>query len=162
MTPKIQAHLTIDTREQQPYRFANCASKHVDFAIERVGLKAGDYAAMLTPDALPSEQLIIERKTASDLLGTISHGRERFERELERMVEYDFKALVIEATLPELVANPGGMSPASIVGSLIAFAQRFNIHVLYAGNRAYAERLTFKFCERWVRDRTLLKSEAAA
>ena len=154
MTP---AALIIDTREQQPYTFVGCASRYVDFATEHAGLPAGDYAAHLSGDDGTGSTCVVERKTHADLLGTLTHGRARFERELERLAECGFAALVIESDLPSIVrgtSRPGSkVNTKAIVASLIAFAQRFNLHVYFASNRRLAEALTFRILERWVRDR---------
>ena len=156
----IHAHLSIDTREQRPYTFADCASKHVDFEIERAGLPTGDYAAALYADAPPSETLLIERKSHSDFLGSISHGRERLEAEIERAAGYGWFGIVVEAGFADLIQRPGGINPSSIVGTVCAFMQRHNVHILFAGNRDYAERMTWRMCERWVRDRALALTES--
>jgi ERCC4-type nuclease len=154
----IEATLIIDTREQQPYVFAGCKSIYVAFVVERAGLPVGDYAAYLSGgNTSPGEVCVVERKTHSDLLSTLTHGRERFERELERLAEYGFAALVIESDLPSIARGPqrpdGKWNPRAIVASLVAFAQRFNVHVYFASNRRLAEVYTYRLLERWVRDR---------
>lgn len=62
--------------------------------VERATLREGDYSARGLEG-----RVAIERKSVSDLVGSLTHGRERFVRELERLATYDFKAIVIEGSL---------------------------------------------------------------
>lgn len=158
----VKAHLRIDTREQRPYMFTDCTSRHVEFSIERAGLPTGDYAAALGADAPPAEQIIVERKSHSDFLGSIGHGRERLEAEIERAAGYGWFGIVIESGFIDLVQRPGGLHPSGIVGTICAFMQRRGVHIVFAGNRKYAERLTWRLCERWVRDRALAENGVTA
>lgn len=118
----------IDTREQLPYSF----SAHPNWiGNEVVGtLPTGDYSLV------GMEELIsIERKSLSDLLGTLTQNRERFIRECERLAQYPYRAILIEATLED-IKNPAryshsDASPNSIVGTLDAIQARWNIPILY-------------------------------
>jgi len=154
LTPAI---LTVDTREQQAYDFSGCTSKHVAFDIQLGTLETAGYAATLHEDDGKVATAIIERKSMSDLFGTLTVGRSRFVRELERMREYAFAAIVIEGDFADIIDGPmrpeSRVRPASIIGSLVAFCVRYNVPFLPAGNRRHAERLTFRLLERFVRDR---------
>lgn len=155
--PLPAAMLKIDSREQLPYQFRTSLSQHISFAILKGALPEGDYAAHLVCEDGPEATAVIERKSLSDLYGSLTHNRERFERELERLRPYGFKALIVEGDLPAIAR--GGLrpdsqvNPRSIVASLIAFSQRFNVHVVFAGDRRHAELYAFRLLERWVRDR---------
>lgn len=153
----IEADLVIDTREpvETAWQFNGCISKHVGFRLERRALAAGDYAAQLPGDDSPEATAVVERKTYGDLLSTLTHGRDRFERELERLTEYAFRALVIEATLEDIARGVGHSRahPRAIIASLVAFSQRFGVHVVFAGDRRHAEAYCWRLLERWVRDR---------
>jgi hypothetical protein len=70
------AKIFIDTREQLPLEF--------DCPTETVTLKFGDYS-FSKPD--PSGAVHVERKSIGDFIGTLSGGRERFEREIVRAKE---------------------------------------------------------------------------
>lgn len=160
------AILTIDTREQLPYEFRAATSKHIDFEIMRGTLPEGDYSARLVDEDGPEFTAIVERKSLGDLYSTLTHGRERFERELERLRPYGFKALIIEGSLADIAA--GGLrpdskvNPRSIVGSLVAFQQRYGLHVVFASSRKYAELYTFRLLERWCRDRAEARKQEVA
>lgn len=88
-----------DTREQLPYSFhglktdADKGNKPLLIQTIDRHLKTGDYSI----DGLES-QVTVERKSLSDLYGTLTHGRAAFIRELERMQEMEFSAVVVEAS----------------------------------------------------------------
>ena len=67
--------IVVDTREQAPYGFARFPAVE----IVRAGLPTGDYS--LTGHEV---RAAIERKSLDDLLGCLTGGRDRFERELAR------------------------------------------------------------------------------
>ena len=88
--------------------------------------------------------------------------RARFEAELERMLEFGWRGLIIEATFDELVRQSGNVNPSAVVGSLVSFSTRFAVHILFAGSRRHAEALTWRLAERWVRDRAAALREGTA
>lgn len=119
--------IVIDTREQRPYRFPG----HERFDT----LPTGDY----TGEGVESI-LCIERKSLPDLLGCVGQSRERFERELERMLAYPKRTVVCEFGLPDLAR--GGwrhshITPAQAVSSVLAWRLRYDIDFLFAGDRAH-------------------------
>jgi ERCC4-type nuclease len=134
--------VAVDTQEQThgyAYRFpCDSVVKH---------LKTGDYSILGMED-----RVTVERKALGDAYQTFSHGRERFERELERMSNMDYSAVVIESTLegalfePEVVSQ---MRAKSFNRSWIAWAQRYNVHFIWAGSRELAERITYIILERF-------------
>ena len=160
---RMPAILTVDSREQLAYKFAGFESKHVEFEIRREALRAGDYSAKLDADDPPAETAVVERKTHSDLLGTLTHGRVRFEVELERLRDFGFAALVIEADLHTVARGSAlsGANPKAIIASLVAFQQRYGLHVVFAGDRRHAEAYTWRLLERWCRDRIDARKGAA-
>lgn len=96
-----------DTREQKPWtpmvlRITPTGPKMVPCPISVQGLDAGDYALFDTTGLPPGckAPLVIERKSAADLYGTMLTGRERFLSmwsEACRLFERRF--LIIESTL---------------------------------------------------------------
>src|SRR5690348_10731889 len=81
--------LLIDTREQKPYAFPR--------AIRRA-LPARDYSVLGLEGRIG-----LERKSLPDLLSVIGQARERFERELARLGQMQFPALIVEASLAEVL-----------------------------------------------------------
>ena len=120
-----------DTREQTPLDFS---SFHF-VEVVRATLKSGDYSIRGY-----ETQFAIERKSLADLIGTITKGHDRFERELERLMSYQFAAVVIEAS--EIALRTGHyrscLSPRSAVGMITAFEVRYRIPFHFCGNRPMA------------------------
>ena len=87
--------ILIDTREQRPYAFSSCPTL-------RVALETGDYSYICDGREL-RDVVAIERKSVTDLLGCIGGQRDRFERELARLAELSFRAIIIECAIPDLL-----------------------------------------------------------
>jgi len=151
----------VDTSEQRPYRFTDLPA-HGPYRVERHSLDTADY--LVDPQApqaefiKPARSAIVERKSLADLYGTVGRGRRRFEAELARMGAYGFRAIVIEAEWSQILnpnahlVKPTKMLPKSMLASLLAWQQRYNVHVIPCPGRAAAERITFRLLERWFRD----------
>jgi len=90
MSGEVWPTILIDTREQTPLAFDR------RFPTERATLPVGDYGVRGFSD-WSNPAFVIERKTLDDLCGSLGTGRERFLREVERMRQFRFRALVIEA-----------------------------------------------------------------
>lgn len=132
----------IDTREQLPYELAPA----------RVAtLETGDYSVTGFEN-----EVVVERKSLSDLLGVVTSSRERFERELERLSRCWYAALVIEAGLPAVAG--GGfdhtrVNGSSVLGSIIAWSIRFRVHPWFVGSRRHGQMVTERILVRAARDR---------
>jgi DNA excision repair protein ERCC-4 len=124
--------ILIDTREQSPLAFPG-------FTTERASLKTGDYSCRCEGADL-RDVVAIERKSVSDLLGCIGGERDRFERELERLAQLRFRALVVEASLAEVIAATAGrkLTPRMVTGSVMAWTWKFGLAPIFAGDRANA------------------------
>lgn len=140
--PEGFPRIIIDTREQKPYR---CPLPHI-FAT----LETGDYSL----EGYES-RVVVERKSKADLYGSLGQGRERFEREAERMARFEFAALVIESDLPDLLVAPPHtkMSPKAVVGSLTTWEIRYNIHVKFASDRRHGAALTWQILGKFWREK---------
>lgn len=136
-----------DTREQTPYTFTSITPRP---DVIKATLRTGDYSLSGFED-----QITIERKSLSDTFGTFGRGRRRFVKELERMAEYDFAAVVIEADWSTILRNPptrSKLSPTSVYASVIAWMQRHDVHFIMCPNRAFAEKTTYRLLERYWKD----------
>ncbi len=86
-----------DSREQTGYSFAGLRADAKQgggpliVELKDWTLKSGDYSLWGCHD-----RIAVERKSPSDFLGTLSQGRDRFERELARLNEMEFAAVVVE------------------------------------------------------------------
>ncbi len=125
----------VDTREQAPLQFAS-----LPFEVDT--LATGDYSAR----GLESD-ISIERKSISDLIGSLTSGRERFMRELERMRAFPFRRLLIVGTVEEIGAHKyrGNTSPKAILHSLHAIEAR-GVPIVFEREESKAAELV----ERWI------------
>jgi ERCC4-type nuclease len=118
--------LVVDSREQTPLVFEHLCSTSGS-------LYSGDYSI------LGLEHLFsVERKSIADLVGSVTSGRERFERELHRLRGYQFKRLLIVGKIDDIKNHNyrSKASPASVLGSLRAFEVRYDIPVVWGENEA--------------------------
>ena len=135
--------LLIDTREPWSHPWATFWP--ADVRVVRGTLETGDVAL-----AALLEGAVVERKTASDLLACIGRERKRFEHELQRSRYVGRLVVVCVGTVADLMCEArrrgGGMSDASILGTLAAWQRRF-CPFFFAGNVKVAA----EFCERFLR-----------
>lgn len=121
--------ITIDTREQTPWSFP------ASVAAVRGTLATGDYSIQ------GLEHLAaIERKELGDLVGCCTHGRERFEAELHRLQSYKCRAVIVEASMADILAHAyrSQCHPSAVIGSCAAWTQRYAVPFIWAGNAAAA------------------------
>lgn len=125
--------LIYDTREQAKLDFSRYADRFE--YILRGTLKTGDYSIVGYED-----QFIIERKSLADLVGTVIIARERFVKELERMKDARYAAIMVEASYGDVMGpyKHTKIKPASVIGSLQAFQARYGVDVIFAGSRRNA------------------------
>lgn len=147
--------IVIDSREQAPFFFEGLRMVKsrgggiVQPSLMISGLPAGDYSI----DGLESE-IAIERKSLSDLYGTLGKGRDRFKRELEKLSAMKFAAVVVEAEWFDILNTPPVQStvpPQSIEGTILAFMADYPVQWVLAQHRRHAEWITFQFLDRFWR-----------
>lgn len=164
------ATIIIDTREQMPWHFKGLTKTKVKtikgvrhkishpliVPTKSSTLQSGDYSL----EGLESN-ITIERKSLSDLFGTLLTGRDRFKRELERLADENYSApngysaVVVEASLSMLINN-NEYEPSkikSVIGSIMAFDQRYQTSWWFLPTRVEAERFCFRALERFWNDR---------
>lgn len=101
----------IDTREQRPLLLAPLTSV-------AGSLQTGDYSVH------GLEHLIaVERKSLPDLVACVGSERERFERECQRLLAYETRAIVVEASWVDLEAGQwrSKVPAAAVVGSVLGW-----------------------------------------
>jgi hypothetical protein len=83
-----------DSREQTPLDFSG--QEGID-KIEDIGLPFGDYTGMIGKDehSLKQVPITFERKSRSDLWGTMTSGYDRFRREILKAKECNHKLILI-------------------------------------------------------------------
>jgi ERCC4-type nuclease len=82
----------------------------------------------------------IERKTPSDFASTLTAGRERFEREVERMRELEWKCVIVEGNVDDVLVG-SAIHPNSVIGSVASLYAEWDVPCFFAGNAARAGRL---------------------
>lgn len=119
----------IDTREQTPV---------VLNPLKTVSgtLATGDYSV------LGLEHVIaVERKSLQDLIGCVGRDRERFDKEVQRLLAYPTRALVVEGYWIdiELQKYRGQVKPMAAIGSLLGWMAQ-GLPVIMAGDHERAGR----------------------
>lgn len=145
---KTRPYVLIDTREQRPLRFIS--ELGVDCGTAK--LDAGDYSVRGF-----TAHIALERKSVSDLVQTLSHGRERFENELELLQQYRWRAILVEGRRGDVEAGiyRSLMTPQSVMGSLRAIWMRYQVPTFWCDSPEgcarevawYARRLETKYPE---------------
>lgn len=110
--PKPSSIVAIqDTREQCPWDLSPLRT-------EISALSTGDYSIKGLQDVIA-----IERKSLVDLLGCLGIERERFQREMQRMLAYPTRAVICECTWQELNAGDwkSRITPSAAVGSVLGW-----------------------------------------
>lgn len=151
--------ILIDTREQLPLDFAR-----YEVDVERATLATADYSLQ------GLETIVgVERKSESDLLGSLTQGRDRFERELARLRSYQLRAVVCETSWLRLAHGEyrSRMSPHACLQSIIGLSLRYEIPFLLVETRESAAYTVFHLFRHFLKQRTeelqaLLKNQPAA
>ena len=132
--------IAVDSREQKPYPFSTCEVKT---------LETGDYSIVGLED-----RVTIERKTKKDAYASLGRSRGRFERELKRMAQFDYAAIVIESSLPEFLRPPpfSQLSPRSAINSLLNWTVKYQVGIFFAGDRRHGQALTQRLLEKFWRN----------
>lgn len=138
--------IIIDSREQTPYTFK-------DYPVEVLTSKlaTGDYS--LYGFDRPQGGIAVERKELSDLMGALTHDRERFFRELDRLCAFQSVALVIEAPLLFIRTHRyrSQITPEAAEQSLVSIMAKYRIPVYYARDRKDAEKFVYNFLRHFQR-----------
>jgi len=133
--------ILIDTREKLPYQF--------ETASEVGTVPVGDYSICGLEN-----HIAIERKELNDLVGCLTGGRERFEKELHKGRALDYFAVVVEASLSDLAKGNyrSQMQPKAAVQSLLAFSVRYRLPVFFCETREYGQRVTESLLLKYTRE----------
>jgi DNA excision repair protein ERCC-4 len=119
----------IDTREQTPLDLSPLSSVTATLA-------TGDYSIR------GLEHIVaVERKSLPDLLACVGRERERFDREVHRLLSYPVRALVVESTWQEIETGEwrSDVRPQAVLGSLLGWIAA-GLPVLMAANHEQAGR----------------------
>ena len=129
--PREAITILIDTREQLPFAFPGMTT-------EVTSLPTGDYSIK------GMESIVaIERKSLEDLVGSCGCDRDRFDREIQRLLAYPVRCLVVEADWQDVALGEwrSKLTPKQVATSLLSFQVR-GLPVCMAGDRDMAQKLT--------------------
>lgn len=152
----------VDTREQSPWTFQGIVIKRQQLIVkqDRRTLQTGDYSIVGHEN-----QVVIERKSAADLLGSITAGNARFRREHERMnsiVESGgFACVIVEGDLSRIcdeLDDPNGgrqISSNTVLGVVATWPRRYRVPWFFAGDRRRAELLGFRILWKWYHEQQI-------
>ena len=118
----------IDSREQLPFDLA-------PLQMTTGTLTTSDYSIVGLEHCIA-----IERKSLGDLVACCGTERERFERELKRLLAYETRAVIVEACWDEIERGEwrSKISPASVIGSILGW-QAMGVPFVLAGTRERAQ-----------------------
>lgn len=124
----------IDTREQTPLTLSPLRTRAAT-------LTTGDYSI----EGLTTK-IAVERKSLQDLLMCVGRERERFEKEIERLLAFPHKALVLECHPSQISLKQyrGDVSPNAAIASVISWQVK-GIPVMWAGDAQTAGEWTARF-----------------
>lgn len=128
--------LVVDTREQPNNRYYDRINK-IGFSSCRQKLDFGDYSVISEFENKTydfTKMFVIERKMSIDeIAGNLTRGRKRLENEFKRAKEAGAKMhLIIEnGSFSKIIEHRyrSKMTPNSLLSSLIAFADRYNLQI---------------------------------
>jgi ERCC4-type nuclease len=146
--------LIVDNREQTPWNFESVtvgtgkSQRPLCLKTEPGTLKSGDYSIKGMED-----KVAIERKSKEDLFSTLSRGRDRFIRELSRLNDLEFAAVMVEAEWMDCMINPperSRLAPVSLNGMIVAWQIRYpKVHWWFMPGRYVASKQAFKLLDRF-------------
>ena len=133
-----------DSREQNGYTF----SGFPDVTATTGTLATGDYSLFGFTD-----KVAIERKELSDLIACLSHDRDRFTRELERLRGFESAVVIVEAQYSDIQQGRyrSHMNPEAAEQSIISIMERYRLPFFFAGDRQTGESFARDFIRHYHR-----------
>lgn len=128
--------VVVDTREDDQYHYKLEYAPDQYLPYEVGTLYTGDYSIKGL-----EHYVAIERKALDDLMGCIGTHRDRFNREIQRMLSYPVRALVVEASWQDLESGRyrSRIKSTSAIGSVMGWIA-MGIPVIMADNHERAGR----------------------
>jgi ERCC4-type nuclease len=119
----------IDSREQRPLVLKLSADGE-ELKTERGSLYTADYSLKGL-----EKHVAIERKSLPDLLMCVGRERERFEKEIDRLLGVPVRGIVVESSWEEIEAGRyrSRVKPTAAIGSMMGWIAR-GIPITMAGN----------------------------
>lgn len=133
----MRMHIVVDTREQVPWTFEGQG-----VTTSRAKLPAGDYSVLGL-----EHRVAIERKSLDDFVGTVLRERNRFYIELEHLRSFDFRAVIVEASVREIASGnyKSSVKPNVLLGFIGEITVAQSVPVYLGGTRAECQVLATSF-----------------
>jgi hypothetical protein len=156
--------ILVDSQEKGPFRFDNIRARSFVDARQRIytpsvewkylGVGMGDYSI-----AGFEGRIAIERKALEDAHGTLlgwKQRRDRFKRELANLADMETAAVVVEASLDDVLAQApewGKKTAAenrlALLGTILAWQQEYRVPWHFCGSKELATIVAFRIMERF-------------
>jgi ERCC4-type nuclease len=155
--------IIVDSREQTPLRFPDTVSialpdgskmtRPVRTIME--ALKSGDYST-------PALRMCaaIERKNPSDMSQSITHERERFEREVARLGRLRYRAIIVEGCEHDVLEASPMLHRNALAGAGLSFLARHGVPTIYARSADDAAWRCLALLRRWEEERVKEESRS--
>jgi len=129
-----EIHVICDTREQHPLILD-------PMPWERGTLVTGDYSVRGL-----EHKICVERKSLADLTQSLGRERERFDKEMHRILAYPHRCLVIEGTMDDVLQQRylSRIAPNAVMSSLMGYASH-GIPFVFCGTRSQMSDLVRRF-----------------
>jgi ERCC4-type nuclease len=153
---KDKVVILVDSREPSGlYLF----KKQKDVVIIKDALRCGDFSVFPYGD----NEFFVERKSLSDLAGSFTAGRERFEAEWKRANPTASKFLLIEGDLMSIILGDyrSNFNPASFLGSLFSWSIKYKFSIIFVKNHAEGQLVVYWLCREYRRNRELQNKKEA-
>jgi DNA excision repair protein ERCC-4 len=124
----------VDSREQTPLDLAPMPTV-------KGTLTTGDYSI-----SGMTHRVSVERKSLQDLVMCCGKERERFDREIKRLMAYEHRMILVEDSFEKILLKQyrGDMTPNAIVSSVAGWISR-GVPIHFSGNRHAAADLLRRF-----------------
>jgi len=123
----VEYTIIVDTREQLPLWTKNVINKKLD---------VGDYSINGHED-----KISIERKSLSDLFGTLGTGHKRFKKELERALKLIYFAIVIDGSYSSCInkefngSHHTTMKGEDITSIIMTIHMKYKVPIFFTNGR---------------------------
>lgn len=118
----------IDSREQHPLPLDPL--KHIVKKLE-----VADYSALGY-----EHKIAIEKKSLNDLCACVGRERDRFDRMVKRLLEYEYRAIVVtdDWSKIDLKQYRGTLTPIQIYSAIMAWAMTAQVPIMFMGSHQRA------------------------
>lgn len=146
----------VDTAEKMPWTFTGFEADkdqgggRIIVPRRREHLETGDYSIQGF-----EETLTVERKSFSDLIGTLAGGRARFEREHERMraMGPGNAVVMVEGSWSDVFSSDwdSGLLPKTVHRTALSWFNKYGVPWFFFGTRRLAEESCLRYLQLWYR-----------